>query len=70
MSDKYSIDDILAEIDRKRSSAGRSEESSGSVESVTEIIGGNELDEAIKKSGARTRMSEAEREEAEQSEEE
>ncbi len=70
MSDKYSIDDILAEIDRKRSAAGRSEESSGNVESVTEIIGGNELDEAIRKSGARTRMSEAEREEAEQSEEE
>lgn len=70
MSDKYSIDDILAEIDRKRSATGRSEESSGSVESVTEIIGGNELDEAIRKSGARTRMSEAEREEAEQSEEE
>lgn len=70
MSDKYSIDDILAEIDRKRSSAGKSEESSGSAESVTEIIGGNELDEAIRKSGARTRMSEAEREEAEQSEEE
>lgn len=70
MSDKYSIDDILAEIDRKRSATGRSEESSGSVESVTEIIGGNELDEAIRKSGARTRMSGAEREEAEQSEEE
>ena len=70
MSDKYSIDDILAEIDRKRSATGRSEESSGSVESVTEIIGGNELDEAIRKSGAKTRMSEAEREEAEQSEEE
>ena len=70
MSDKYSIDDILAEIDRKRSATGRSEESSGSVESVTEIIGGTELDEAIRKSGARTRMSEAEREEAEQSEEE
>lgn len=70
MSDKYSIDDILAEIDRKRSATGGSEESSGSVESVTEIIGGNELDEAIRKSGARTRMSEAEREEAEQSEEE
>lgn len=70
MSDKYSIDDILAEIDRKRSATGRSEESSGSVESVTEIIGGNELDKAIRKSGARTRMSEAEREEAEQSEEE
>lgn len=70
MSDKYSIDDILAEIDRKRNATGGSEESSGSVESVTEIIGGNELDEAIRKSGARTRMSEAEREEAEQSEEE
>lgn len=70
MSDKYSIDDILAEIDRKRSATGGSEESSGSVESVTEIIGGNELDEAIRKSGARTRMSEAEREETEQSEEE
>ena len=68
MSDKYSVDDILAEIDRKRSSDG-SRESSGSTESVTEIIGGNELDEAIRKSGARTRMSDAEREEAELSEE-
>ena len=69
MSDKYSVDDILAEIERKRSSGG-SRESSGSTESVTEIIGGNELDEAIRKSGAKTRMSDAEREEAELSEEE
>ena len=69
MSDKYSIDDILAEIDKKRSSE-RSGEHSGKVESVTEIIGGSELDEAIRKSGARTRMSEEEREQAELSEEE
>lgn len=66
MSDKYSIDDILAEIDKKRSSTGHSEQP---VESVTEIIGGSELDQLMRSSGARTRMSDSEREEREQTEE-
>ncbi|MGN1340019.1 MAG: hypothetical protein ACI4WS_06975 [Oscillospiraceae bacterium] len=68
MSDKYSIDDILAEIDKKRSSEKK--DSSARTESVTEIIGGGELDEAIRRSGARTRMSDDEREAAERAEEE
>ncbi len=71
MSDKYSIDDILAEIDKKRSSGGSagSGESSGMTESVTEIIGGSELDEALRFSGAKTRLSEPEYGEPEESEE-
>lgn len=67
MSDKYSIDDILAEIDKKRSSSGHGEQH---TESVTEIIGGSELDQLMRSSGARTRMSDSEREEREQTEEE
>lgn len=71
MSDKYSIDDILAEIDRKRSSEGGSEKHSGEVtESVTEIIGGSELDSLMRSTGAKTRMSESERLEQERAEEE
>ena len=66
MSDKYSVDDILAELDKKRSSGGTSK----STESVTEIIGGNELDELMRSTGAKTRMSDREREEQELAEEE
>lgn len=66
MSEKYSVDDILAEIDKKRGTSS----SSKSTESVTDIIGGNELDELMRSSGAKTRMTESEREEQELSEEE
>ena len=65
MSDKYSIDDILAEVDRKRS--GHSEQKP--VESVTEIIGGNELDDLMRTSGVKTRMSDSEIREQERAEE-
>ena len=41
MSDNYSIDDILAEVDRKRGGASRS------TESVTEIISQAELHSAM-----------------------
>lgn len=54
MSDKYSIDDILAEVDRKRSRRDGSGEPSS--ESVTEIIGGSELDELIRSAGAKPHM--------------
>lgn len=71
MSDKYSIDDILAEIDRKRTSDGGSEKHSGEVtESVTEIIGGSELDDLMRSTGAKTRMTESELLEQERAEEE
>lgn len=43
--DKYSIDDILAEVDTKRDS---SEEAGGYDGSITDIIGGSELDDAIR----------------------
>lgn len=51
MSD-YNIDDILAEIDRRRDDTGEkhSAEFSGSV---TEIIGGNELEKAMKSAGVK-----------------
>lgn len=65
MSDKYSIDDILAEVDRKR--GGHSEQQP--VESVTEIIGGNELDDLMRTSGVKTRMSDSEIREQERAEE-
>lgn len=65
MSDKYSIDDILAEVDRKRS--GHNEQQP--VESVTEIIGGSELDSAMRASGLKTRMSDSEIREQERAEE-
>lgn len=65
MSDKYSIDDILAEIDRKRSS----HKDDKPVESVTEIIGGNELDDLMRSSGMKTRMSDSELREKERAEE-
>ena len=65
MSDKYSIDDILAEIDRKRST----HKDDQPVESVTEIIGGNELDDLMRSSGMKTRMSDSERREKERAEE-
>lgn len=65
MSDKYSIDDILAEVDRKR--GGHSEQKP--VESVTEIIGGNELDDLMRTSGVKTRMSDSEIREQERAEE-
>ncbi len=57
MSD-YNIDDILAEIDRKRDT-GDTPRSDSSV-SITEIIGGNELEQAMRSSGAKPRRSEAE----------
>ena len=48
MSDeKYSLDDILAEVDRKRSSKSTGTYS-GYNGSVTEIIGGSELDEVLR----------------------
>ncbi|MGN0700693.1 MAG: hypothetical protein ACI4J8_06810 [Oscillospiraceae bacterium] len=48
MSDeKYSLDDILAEVDRKRSSKSAGTYS-GYNGSVTEIIGGSELDEVLR----------------------
>ena len=58
MSDKYSIDDILAEIDKKRSTDGHSGEKH--TESITEIIGGSELDKLMRSSGSKTRIGEDE----------
>lgn len=58
MSDKYSIDDILAEIDRKRGSESGSHPKH--TESITEIIGGSELDELMRSTGSKTRMPEDE----------
>lgn len=55
MSD-YNIDDILAEIDRKRDG----DKPSAHTESVTEIIGGNELEQAMRRSGAKPRRTEEE----------
>ncbi len=52
MSD-YNIDDILAEIDRKRDTGDKP--ASEYSASVTEIIGGNELEEAIRGSGRKRR---------------
>ncbi len=43
--DKYSIDDILAEVDTKRDG---SDETGGYDGSITDIIGGTELDDAIR----------------------
>ncbi len=64
MSD-YNIDDILAEIDRKRDV---SEKPVGHTESVTEIIGGNELEQAMRSSGIKRHSAEelARQEETEQ----
>lgn len=59
MSDNYSIDDILAEVDRKRSSSPEDERGEF-TESVTDIIGGNELDRALRSVGARRRRTESE----------
>lgn len=67
MSD-YNIDDILAEIDRKRDS-GEAPRSDSSV-SITEIIGGNELEQAMRSSGAKPRRTEAEIEAEERDEQE
>lgn len=53
MSDNYSIDDILAEIDRKRGGGSKS------TESVTEIISETELHSAMN-STSHTRMPSAE----------
>lgn len=58
MSDKYSIDDILAEVDKKRSTDGHSAEKH--TESITEIIGGSELDKLIRSTGAKTRIEDGE----------
>ncbi len=65
MSD-YNIDDILAEIDRKRDGTGAADYSG----SVTEIIGGNELEQAMRSSGIKRRTAEevAAEEDAEQRE--
>lgn len=46
--DKYSIDDILAEVDKKRRGSSDSESSGGYNGSVTEIIGGNEIEQALR----------------------
>lgn len=43
--DRYSIDDILAEVDNKRDN---SDETGGYDGSITDIIGGTELDDAIR----------------------
>ena len=48
--DKYSIDDILAEIDRKRSTSDSPREAYDG--SVTDIINGNEIDEALRSAKA------------------
>lgn len=66
MSD-YNIDDILAEIDRRRDD---SDGAAGYDASVTEIIGGNELDQAMRSSSIKRRTAEevAAEEEAEQRE--
>lgn len=53
MSD-YNIDDILAEIDRKRDPSDTQRSSDSSV-SITEIIGGNELEQAMRSSGIKRR---------------
>lgn len=66
MSDKYSIDDILNEIDKKRSGGEGSQ--AQVTESVTEIIGGNELDKAMRSSGLKTRMTDDERKDEEERE--
>lgn len=55
MSD-YNIDDILAEVDRKK----RTDDTPAYTESVTEIIGGNELERAMHSSGIKPRRSEEE----------
>lgn len=59
MSDeKYSLDDILAEVDRKRSQNTSDGTFSGYNGSVTEIIGGNELDEALRTGKQKSNKSE------------
>jgi len=55
MSD-YNIDDILAEVDRRRDDDGKGDYTA----SVTEIIGGNELEKAMHRSGAKPRRTEEE----------
>ena len=57
MSDNYSIDDILAEVDKKR--GGHKSEP---TESVTEIIGGSDL-EMIRSAASRTRTTDPEEQE-------
>ncbi len=56
MSD-YNIDDILAEIDRKRDSSDAPRTDTNV--SITEIIGGNELEQAMRSSGVKARRTEA-----------
>ncbi len=63
MSD-YNIDDILAEIDRRRDG----DKPTAHTDSVTEIIGGSELDEAMRRSGVKPRRTEEEILAAEQEE--
>ncbi len=50
MADNYSVDDILAEIAKKRDSDTDSPRSYSSTPSVTEILGGDELSAAMKSS--------------------
>ena len=57
MSDNYSIDDILAEVDKKRDG-----HKSEPTESVTEIIGGSDL-EMIRSAASRTRTTDPEEQE-------
>lgn len=45
--DKYSIDDILAEVDKMRGSSDEGKKSTGYNGSITEIIGGNEIEKAL-----------------------
>lgn len=56
MSD-YNIDDILAEVDRKKRD---DKPAPAYTESVTEIIGGNELERAMRSSGVKPRRTEEE----------
>ena len=60
MSDNYSVDDILAEIAKKRDSDSDEPRSYSSTPSVTEIIGGDALDAMMKSADAHKRSSEIE----------
>lgn len=53
MADNFSLDDILAEIDAKKSVKGESERSSEDI-SITSIIGADEIDAALSESKKRS----------------
>lgn len=54
--DKYSIDDILAEVDEMRRASGENKKSTGYSGSVTEIINGNEIEKALSSAGRSERV--------------